>query len=35
MNLALGLVALGLGSDLFNITRIENSTARFGDYLDA
>jgi hypothetical protein len=35
MNLPLGLVVLGLGSALFNITRIESSTARFGGYLDA
>jgi hypothetical protein len=34
MNLPLGLVVLGLGSDLCNIKRIENSTARFGDHLD-
>ena len=31
MNLPPGLTVLGLGSDLCNITRIENSIARFGD----
>ncbi len=31
MNIPPGLVVLGLGSDLCNITRIENSIARFGD----
>lgn len=31
MNLPQGLHILGLGSDLCNITRIENSLARFGD----
>jgi holo-[acyl-carrier protein] synthase len=35
MNIPLGLVVLGLGSDLCNITRIESSIARFGDrFLD-
>ncbi len=35
MNIPPGLVVLGLGSDLCNITRIENSIARFGDrFLD-
>lgn len=31
MNIPPGLVVLGLGSDLCNITRIESSIARFGD----
>ena len=31
MNIPPGLVVLGLGSDLCNISRIENSIARFGD----
>ena len=31
MNIPAGLVVLGLGSDLCNIERIENSIARFGD----
>ncbi len=31
MNLPPGLIVLGLGSDLCNISRIENSIARFGD----
>jgi holo-[acyl-carrier protein] synthase len=35
VNIPPGLVVLGLGSDLCNITRIENSIARFGDrFLD-
>ena len=35
MNIPPGLTVLGLGSDLCNITRIENSIARFGDrFLD-
>lgn len=35
MNIPAGLVVLGLGSDLCNITRIENSIARFGNrFLD-
>jgi holo-[acyl-carrier protein] synthase len=35
VNIPLGLVVLGLGSDLCNIARIENSIARFGDrFLD-
>jgi holo-[acyl-carrier protein] synthase len=31
MNIPAGLVVIGLGSDLCNIDRIENSIARFGD----
>ena len=31
MNIPPGLIVLGLGSDLCNISRIENSIARFGD----
>jgi holo-[acyl-carrier protein] synthase len=31
MNIPSGLVVLGLGSDLCNISRIESSIARFGD----
>jgi holo-[acyl-carrier protein] synthase len=31
MNIPPGLVVLGLGSDLCNISRIESSIARFGD----
>lgn len=31
MNIPQGLFVLGLGSDLCNISRIENSIARFGD----
>jgi holo-[acyl-carrier protein] synthase len=31
MNIPPGLVVLGLGSDLCNIDRIENSISRFGD----
>jgi holo-[acyl-carrier protein] synthase len=35
VNIPPGLVVLGLGSDLCNIARIENSIARFGDrFLD-
>jgi holo-[acyl-carrier protein] synthase len=35
MNVPAGLFVLGLGSDLCNIERIENSIARFGDrFLD-
>jgi holo-[acyl-carrier protein] synthase len=35
MNIPPGLIVLGLGSDLCNITRIEASIARFGDrFLD-
>jgi holo-[acyl-carrier protein] synthase len=35
MNIPAGLMVLGLGSDLCNITRIENSIARFGNrFLD-
>jgi holo-[acyl-carrier protein] synthase len=35
MNIPPGLIVLGLGSDLCNITRIESSIARFGDrFLD-
>ncbi len=35
MNIPAGLVVLGLGSDLCNIARIENSISRFGDrFLD-
>ena len=31
MNIPAGLIVLGLGSDLCNISRIENSIAHFGD----
>ena len=31
MNLPIGMMVIGLGSDLCNITRIQNSIDRFGD----